>query len=194
MDHNKTVGLLYFTAPGTSTHVLAHMSSQGLSAPLYFNRQHRLMYLYGSGPLQIYLRSHCSQNLVQSVPGQQYSTFKITMKTKHCTTRIPFPGGRREPTHPTEGTLLILLWRGTPGRTRPWLCTLLRPFDLPECRVVLPFLKSFSSWGEILTCRTRGSRTNPRVRAGDCRCDLLHHPDTQDLQQVAGFWSYFCFL
>lgn len=75
LDHNRTVGLLDFTAPGTSTHVLAHMSSQGLSAPLYFNRQHRLMYLYGSGPLQIYLRSHCSQNLVQSVPGQQYSTF-----------------------------------------------------------------------------------------------------------------------
>jgi len=26
------------------------------------------------------------------------------------------------------------------------------------------------------------------------KCDLLHGPDAQDLQQAAGFLSYFCFL
>lgn len=82
--------------------------------------------------------------------------------------------GGNQPTWQTAGTLLILLWRGAPGRARPWLCTLLRPFDLPECTAVLPLLKSLSSWG--WDSHLQDKRTNPRVQAGDCRCDLLHHP------------------
>lgn len=128
------------------------------------------------------------------------------MKTKHRTACISYTRDRRrnQPTRQTKGTLLAVLWSGTPGRTRPRLCALPIPFNLPDCRGMAPSLRSLHTlWlpgGDAHLQDTREQK-QPRSlswgwtdRRTDRRCDPIRSPDTQDLQQAAGFWSYFGFV
>lgn len=177
----------------------AALAPQAISDPLYFNRQHRHMYLYGSGPLQTCLGATAFRTLYKVF----HASSRVFLKSLWKQSAAPhtfLPLGTEEGTDPPDRLKArCSTCCGEVLRTRHSHSSVLFSYPLiylnaeqwhprgaPSAR--------FGSGEVLLTCRTQGSRNGRGAWPGDRRHHPLSSPETQDLQQVTVFLSYFCLL